>query len=779
LTPGRYYVRAWTFRYVQSALDGSTFQEYSFDVTPQEWAGDVTLPIDLRLSSWVNKTVHFHNMPGTLTTDGISTGANWLVGGLWDANGNMFAWNTTYLPVPESVINLKDATTFPSASYPYVDSSGNLQYGLGNAAGDVGTWIDPARTNQFCNDPYILASDGVTLITNPQYGNCNIQFWGFNDTWVGQNYGIPSGTYQPKVYALGYLQQTTDYVSVTLSGTPTSISDHLYRGVGFNFSAYSIDWERPRVNRNWVYPGTDIEVAILDSQGNFLSEVCQGCDGVGSGEFYDPYAGGGQPRTAGADKYNLIQTGDNYTVQMDGGGRNVLPSDNAQEAFFGLDASYALVGGYWSRTGGVNSGFTTKNSWSAWKATFYTPTAFDSGQYSFRGWTYGYIQNKDFTVYALKGQVADIKVNLVIGVNVTVDILFKKEHVISPTTANMQARVRLFNDQGQLVAEWMTSEGTYVTGNGRAAAADTPTGTATQPYEWLGGYNYLPGGVSLLHVELHGLPAFFGTFGDNIFTPYHGDFEVDMWGDVTHFPNAGILGYPDYQGGWTAEVDFVNIYNNNTSIANVIGAPSTDPNAVNNWYPPVAGLLMGESFHIIPGTTATSGISYTEDGALDSFFVGHTMAPNHLGPYSQQGVWQISNAHNSGEASGIFEVDLNGYITGQALAFTWSTEFRSISWYTAQVVSADGRSTFNFYTSDGIYEGFLTPGTYSLTLAGPGVTSQTLSLAVSAGMSSAPGSGANLYLEQSNVPVPEFSGLAIAAFSALAASLYVLRRRRK
>ncbi len=28
LTPGRYYARAWVFRYVQSALDGSTFQEY-------------------------------------------------------------------------------------------------------------------------------------------------------------------------------------------------------------------------------------------------------------------------------------------------------------------------------------------------------------------------------------------------------------------------------------------------------------------------------------------------------------------------------------------------------------------------------------------------------------------------------------------------------------------------------------------------------------------------------------------------------------------------------
>jgi hypothetical protein len=48
LTPGRYYVRAWVPRYNQSAPDGSTFQEYYFYVMPNEWAGEVTLPIDLR-----------------------------------------------------------------------------------------------------------------------------------------------------------------------------------------------------------------------------------------------------------------------------------------------------------------------------------------------------------------------------------------------------------------------------------------------------------------------------------------------------------------------------------------------------------------------------------------------------------------------------------------------------------------------------------------------------------------------------------------------------------
>lgn len=51
LGPGRYYVRAWGCRYVQSALDGATFLWYYFGVTPNDWAGYVTLTLNLRPSS--------------------------------------------------------------------------------------------------------------------------------------------------------------------------------------------------------------------------------------------------------------------------------------------------------------------------------------------------------------------------------------------------------------------------------------------------------------------------------------------------------------------------------------------------------------------------------------------------------------------------------------------------------------------------------------------------------------------------------------------------------
>jgi hypothetical protein len=505
---------------------------------------------------------------------------------------------------------------------------------------------------------------------------------------------------------------------------------------------------------------------------------------------------------------------------MDGGGRNVLAqpfSQGTHDAFFGLEATYAFVGGY---TGGSFGFLTAKN---LNKINFATPgltisSYFNEGQYNLRAYTYGYVQDKDFTAYGMNGQVADMKVNLLIGVNVTLDVLFKKESILTGTLNNMSARVRLFDDAGQLVATWMSSEGVYVDRSGHAIGAngmcnngcESPPNISEEPlypFKTDGGdnaagmtpssglkpYNFLPGNTTLLHLLMAGFPIFPATgkgiggtsfFGDPVFLPGGCDFEIacypGMYGQYP-FPNDGILGAPDYTGGWTAEVDFVNWYANNSMHQAFTNQIDTTGGAVGpfpQYYPPVQGLLMGESYHIIPGTTATSGISLTEDGALDAKglgFVGHTMAPNHLGPYSQQGVWQIDNAHLSGEASAIFEVDLNGLISGNALAFTWSNEFRPLSWGLVSVVGANGAS-WNFYTYDGVYEAYLTPGTYKFTISSPGYAAQTFSVVVSPGQS---GTGQNLYLEQSNIPVPEFSAIGIVAFSALAASLYLLRRRRR
>jgi hypothetical protein len=881
LTAGRYYVRAWTFRYVQSALDGSTFQEYYFDVTPNEWAGDVTLPLDLRLSSWVNKTVYFHDDVNGITTDPIDTGAGAMSGVLVDANGQVWSYNQTLL------------------GYRGLYSFGARSGWQGAAFNNPTTLrhendLDKARLNQF----------------SIETGRADIQFWGWNDTWGGENYGLPSGTYTPHVYALGYLEQgPVEQVSVTLSGSVAAISDHLIRGQGLNITVYSIDWERPRVSRNWVWGqwGAGVNGVGSCTTTNIVGiiDICNG-QGATSTNGLFPYGAGytGSPLTptgltpkppfnvAGAmvgqeidiGVYNngtlidfigdvpsnlqdttptscLFQNDTASSVQMCGGGwdpqqrlfngtytgTHGIPNydGNANDAYFGQElGDLGFVGGY---SGGISyystrailfapshfSPTTLPNGGTYEQAvTGYTPlypTALPGNtQYDLRGYTYGYVQDKAFSEYSAPTQVADIKINLIIGVNVSLGILFKKEDIITPTTANMSARVRLFDDSGNLAAEWMSSEGTYATGTGFARAAD---GTSQYPFgplhpavPWpnrLNTYNYLPGGVTFLNVLMAGLPQVpaAGTddgvftryaplgayFNDPLFATTICGFEVDCYtspgsgigvGVPGYFPNSGILGAPDYQGGWSAEVDFVNWYNNNTAATTWTGLPfpvsSVPANSTGvvggttngaHYYPPVNGLLMGESYHIIPGTTATSGISLTEDTALKPELVGHTLAANHLGPYSQRGTWAIAGTHNSGEASAIFEVDLNGFINGNILAFTWSNEFRPLSWGSISVTGAGLPSAgLTFYSFDGVYSGYLpTPGvsgttTYTFTLNAPGYAPYSWTTAVSVGSTA---SGQNIYLEQSNIPVPEFSSIAIIAFAALAASLYLLRRRRK
>jgi len=226
----------------------------------------------------------------------------------------------------------------------------------------------------------------------------------------------------------------------------------MYRGVGFNFTVYSIDWERPRVNRNWVWPLQEVQIGIFDAQFNYMSEACDFCDGsfLSSGLFPlppypNPTFGYMDALGTGGLRVATIQFPFTYFVEVEGKGWNVQPNDGANGVFFGLETGlHTRVGGRMAYSGPFSTGI-AKNAWSLSR---YYPTAFDSGEYYFQGWTYGYIQNKDFGVYANKGQVADIKINLIVGVNITVDILFKKEHLISGTPYDTSARVRVFDDFG-------------------------------------------------------------------------------------------------------------------------------------------------------------------------------------------------------------------------------------------------------------------------------------------------------------------------------------------
>lgn len=852
LTPGRYYARAWVFRYVQSALDGSTFQEYYFDVTPNEWAGDITLPIDLRLSSWVNKTVHFHNALNTITEDPINTGAGFMSGYLAGLDKQIYSYNQTALGVTDR--NLCKRILLPRYCYPigpglgHWPNAGQLAGGDGLPTtvigGDICTPLTNGGVCPGVNSGVDL--DKAKLNQNAiQQGRANLQFWGINDTWSGQNYGIPSGTYLPFTFVLGYVSDTsTEMVSVTLSGNPTSISNHMFRGVGFNLTIYSIDWERPTVNRPWEFGnpsgfdtnadqvGAEIDVAFFKN--NTLADWAGDVNspnrawastipttGLYQGETFNSFLS-----RNGAPIYS------SFSTQMVGGGIDVIDSrgnwQTANNTFFGnemkgLGFVGGLIAGFIPYIFPFQDAPSMRPEYQFVVPGFLEPTSFDTGQYDLRAYTYGYVQRVPaYSVYGLRTQIADMRINLLTGVNITLDILFKKENIITATSANMSSRIRLFNDQGVLVGEWMSSEGAYVNKTGFIRTAD---GTNAYPFGPMGvagigvcsllpnnrcllaptsgaaDYNFVPGGTNLLHAVIAGLPQvpasgaqapFYVPLGNYVGDPVFTHTAIGECNFAIYcvpygrypFPNTGIAGAPDYQGGWTAEVDFVNWYNNNT-ITTLSGCEITGVACGGQYYPPVPGLLMGESYHLIPGSTAKSGISITEDSALAKppTFLGHSMALNHLGPYSQRGVWQISNAHLSGEASAIFEVDLNGLVSGNALAFTWSNEFRPLSWGTITVTGAGLPSTgLNFYTYDGIYEAYL-PSTigasgsviYTFSLNAPGYAPQTWKAAVSSGQK---GTGQNLYLEQTNIPIPEFNIVAVVTAVSLITSMWILGRRK-
>lgn len=182
------------------------------------------------------------------------------------------------------------------------------------------------------------------------------------------------------------------------------------------------------------------------------------------------------------------------------------------------------------------------------------------------------------------------------------------------------------------------------------------------------------------------------------------------------------------------------------------------------------------------GTAPTSPIGF--DGMLmGELYYTADLKPvyvNHLGPYELRYDVVIPGANLGGESSAIFELDRLGLVTGNVLGYTYCDDWRTVSWTNVKFTAADG-TAFDYYTSDGRFAAWLKSGPYTASVIfwtpskSEGYKVQTIPYYVSDG---ALGSF-NVYLEQSGVPIPEFPSATIALASALAASLFILRRRRK
>jgi len=771
LTAGRYWVRAWINGYTQTLQDGQTLDEYYFDVAKDEWAGDVFMPMDLRISSTINKTVHFHDLPGTLQEcavngclgpspkNGLAAGSRYLIAEVRDSNGVLWGLNFTHV---------------------------------------LGT--DENRSIQI---------NGFGMMGPDTFG---IKYSDFIPAGH-RDYGLPAGTYTVYVYMRGYVQQTFESVSLTLSGNPAQISNHLYRGAILNITIYSIDWEHPTTAKPWELPGTELRGYVFDQNGYAYGDI-------------------DVRQIAGATNVEVQEFDGVNNLESDG-------ADNGPGWEFGGNLQYWDIGQY-------GGGFLANPSlYRRGAPPFTTSIGLETGTYTAFWFTPGYVQHQEFSVYAPKGGFGDIRVNLLQGVNVTINIPFKKEGIFTPTDFNMTMRVRLFDDAGNLVAtqssqavdQFHLKDATDAVGRGRDASGigsgytyypdpfspspdvgnglksvdggtangdgfiwfgdyygssspgiavwqgfDSNQGQASQVWSsfyniqknvkgWGEGYwrGAIPARTQQVRVELYGM---YDYDGDPLDGSGSSILHTKAWdgssGQKVDSYLYGIDGFSttipsSYSGGWTAEVDTVNLYPKNNFGAD--GFPLQS-----NWFPAAEGLLEGDSFHTIPGSPA-GPFGYS----------GDSLAANGLGPYAQRQVWSIPNAHLGAEASAIYELDKRGYISGNVYGFTWANDFRTESWDTIQFASATGNQTFSTWTRDGFYDAYLDAGQYNMQViawtpsGNQGFTTVSQSLTISSGQSS---SGVSFQLERSNIPVPEFTSIAVVAFSALAASLYVLRRRR-
>jgi hypothetical protein len=130
---------------------------------------------------------------------------------------------------------------------------------------------------------------------------------------------------------------------------------------------------------------------------------------------------------------------------------------------------------------------------------------------------------------------------------------------------------------------------------------------------------------------------------------------------------------------------------------------------------------------------------------------------NHLGPYSQAGYTKISNVVQSGEASVEFGMNLRGYVQGTVLGLDWDNAARTMSWASIHITS--GSTTYNWYTWDGWFDGYLDPGAYQTkviewTSGAEGHQTYQFTLNVSGGQSATE----TISLQESGIAIPEFTG---------------------
>jgi hypothetical protein len=406
------------------------------------------VPFDLRLSNYIRKTPHFHDIPGTLAETPIP------------------GKPTTFAARPPAMLKRPPITSQGDYRLLYVE--------LRDDKSVIRAWkTEPAFAGETSVDIFIRGFRASDLTT-----------WGHGGQ--GRNYGITSGTYQLRAYMWGYVEQVFESVTVGLCGSEIAISDHMYRGVMFNVTFSSKDWEHPTMDKPWKYPEEYIYMQIWKAGTQLTGYGFNGIDARATGDewyaqngnFYthsgvtQPFLQGPQfVRSAFRVKSGARVTNKALATEFPLG----LGKSWADASLTDFDKSYVPL--YYEGQDAYHGVPVTDTFYydADWKLY---PESFETGRYDLVGLTYGYVNQfdpltkavKPFQVYATKGGVANIQIKLVQGVQIPLIVRFKHERIFEHLRMNSTVRVRIFDDKDALVGEWLTSSS--INGTTRVATSN-------------------------------------------------------------------------------------------------------------------------------------------------------------------------------------------------------------------------------------------------------------------------------------------------------------------
>jgi len=375
-----------------------------------------SLQFDLRRSNWIETVMHlplntFLSVPTTVTLTAEDSGQN-------ERAAVAFLADPAYSV--DGVIDGSDVTDGMYTGGIVIEGWNAVFPNIGGSVGrGTGQARDPTRKDYGLNPTASTHSGGtVTLAGNPYtiklyMADMGVPYEGILGTgW----YNIVGGDPQ---------------VSVFLCNSPVALSFSIVNAHIW-ISLRSVDFEVPAHSRPWTFPGAEIWVDFVDSDGAVA-------------DMLDPTL------------YGLIQ--DPGTI--DNALQNFGPFEIPGQAFGAMGVSPFDIdnvndAGYHEHVG-VNyygSDFCS-DTWGGGYPIYrcllpaLRSTRLPAGEYTFNAYTHGYVMRRSFAVQVPVSGMADIEADLIQGGQIRVTVNFKHEAVA--TDFNGFIRVEVFNANEELV----------------------------------------------------------------------------------------------------------------------------------------------------------------------------------------------------------------------------------------------------------------------------------------------------------------------------------------